>query len=501
MAKGEIVSLTTHFTDMINGVVQAPDLPEATSFNPTQLKDIKVANPGAKVNLIAPPQANAMGDVKLSYPVEVPPGRAGHAPQLALSYNSSAENGWLGVGWDLAVSSISIDTRWGVPRYDPNNETETYSHDGEMLAPVAHRGPLVARTPEKTFRTRVEGSFRKIIRHGASPSTYWWEVREKDGTAYYYGGDFNANAVVPGAVLTDANGNIFKWALRLVQDTNGNTIHYNYATITDTGTGGGTGGVPGTELYIQTIDYTGQGTTPGAYTVQFTRDRDLTNYQRRPDPVISARGGFKMVTADLLRQIQVNYNGQAVRSYQLAYQTGAYNKTLLTTLTQYDASGALFNQHQFTYYDDSRDSTHKNYLGFGGATAWNTGSGDNVVAQGLFSNMQASALGSQQGTGTGGHLYTGIGILPYKLDSVGFKFGSNGTDSDGLLAFIDLNGDGLPDKVFNNGGAISYRVNQSGPNGTTTFGPATQIASLPAISQEHSDMTSSGPEAYPGPAS
>ena len=117
---------------------------EATSFNPTQLKDIKVANPGAKVNLIAPPQANAMGDVKLSYPVEVPPGRAGHAPQLALSYNSSAKNGWLGVGWDLAVSSISIDTRWGVPRYDPNNETETYSHDGEMLAPVAHRGPLVA---------------------------------------------------------------------------------------------------------------------------------------------------------------------------------------------------------------------------------------------------------------------------------------------------------------------------------------------------------------------
>ena len=97
MAKGEIVSLTTHFTDMINGVVQAPKLAEATSFNPTQLKDIKVANPGAKVNLIAPPQANAMGDVKLSYPVEVPPGRAGHAPQdLALSYNSSAENGWLG---------------------------------------------------------------------------------------------------------------------------------------------------------------------------------------------------------------------------------------------------------------------------------------------------------------------------------------------------------------------------------------------------------------------
>ena len=308
-SKGEIVALTTHFTDMINAVVQTPDSPEAASFNPTQLKDIKVANPGAKVNLIAPPQANAMGDVRLSYPIEVPAGRAGHTPQLALAYNSSAANGWMGHGWDLAVSSVGIDTRWGVPRYDTQNETETYAVDGEQLAPLAHRGALVPRTAEKTFRSRVEGTFRKIVRHGSSPSTYWWEVREKDGTAYYYGGDPAANAPVPAAVLTDANGNIFKWALRLVQDTNGNTIHYNYASVTDTGTGDGTvqsGGVPGSEIYIQSIDYTGFGATPGAYLVQFTRDLDLGE-PRRADPIISARGGFKMVTADLLRKIAVSY--------------------------------------------------------------------------------------------------------------------------------------------------------------------------------------------------
>ena len=378
-AKGEVVALTTHFTDMINAVVQTPDSPEAASFNPTQLKDIKVANPGAKVNLIAPPQANAMGDVKLSYPIEVPPGRAGHAPRLALSYNSSAGNGWLGEGWDLSVSAISIDTRWGVPRYDTGNETETYTYDGEQLAPVAHRGPLVARTADKTFQARVEGSFRKIIRHGSSPSTYWWEVREKDGTAYYYGGDTTANAVVPAAVLTDAGGNIFRWALRLVQDTNGNTIHYNYATVCDSGTG--TGALapcgPGTgnpqasgsdELYIQSIDYTGKGTAPGPYTVQFTRDRDLSE-TRRADPIISARGGFKMVTADLLRKIQVSYNNQPVRSYELVYKSGTlnpYNKTLLIALKQYDAAGALFNQHQFSYFDDSRDAQTGNYLGFAG---------------------------------------------------------------------------------------------------------------------------------------
>jgi RHS repeat-associated protein len=493
-AKGEVVALTTHFTDMINGVVQTPDTPEATSFNPTQLKDIKVANPGAKVNLIAPPQANASGDVRLSYPIEVPPGRTGHAPQLALSYNSSAGNGWVGEGWDLGISSVSIDTRWGVPRYLPTLESETYTFDGEMLAPVAHRSATLAdRTPDKKFEARIEGAFRKIIRHGSLPSNYWWEVREKDGTAYYYGGDPTANAPVPGAVLADASGNIFKWALLLVEDTNGNTIHYHYTTVADTGTGGGASGTPGTELYIASIDYTGVKAAPGAYTVTFTRDRDLPNYQRRADPIISARGGFKMVTADLLSQISVSFNGQAVRSYQLAYKTGAYNKSLLTTLTQYDASGALFNQHQFTYWDEARDGS-SNYLGFT-SSAWSTAS-DNVP----------SALGGQQGSGGGGHLYVGVSPYGNKSFSVGAKIGSSFSDSSGLVALVDIDGDGLPDKVYYDSGSqtFSYHKNMSGPGGQPSFNstsvPLVRDDGTPvtAISQEHTDMTSAGPEAYAG---
>ena len=311
-----------------------------------------------------------------------------------------------------------------MPRYDASNETETYIHDGEQLAPVAHRGPLVARTADKTFHARVEGSFRKIIRHGSSPSTYWWEVREKDGTAYYYGGDTTANAVVPAAVLTDGAGNIFKWALRLVQDTNGNTIHYNYALRNDSGIGDGTAGVQGTELYIQAIDYTGQGSTPGAYTVQFQRDWDL-HEARRADPIINARGGFKMVTADLLRKIQVSYSGQPVRSYELIYKPGsqnAYNKTLLATLKQYDTAGALFNQHQFNYFDDSRDTSGK-YLGFTGGSSWNAGN-DQVQASGPLGSLSASALGAQQGAGGGAHLYAGVSLDDTKNFSVGAKVGS-----------------------------------------------------------------------------
>src|SRR5262249_25628424 len=80
-----ITSLTDHFTDMVNATVTVPDHPSTADFNPTQIKDIKVADPGAQVNLIEPPRGNNQGDVKLSYPIELPPGRLGLQPQLAVT--------------------------------------------------------------------------------------------------------------------------------------------------------------------------------------------------------------------------------------------------------------------------------------------------------------------------------------------------------------------------------------------------------------------------------
>ena len=51
------------------------------------------------------------------HPLSVPPGRGGIQLTLALTYSSAGDNGWIGQGWDLSVGSVTIDTRWGVPRY------------------------------------------------------------------------------------------------------------------------------------------------------------------------------------------------------------------------------------------------------------------------------------------------------------------------------------------------------------------------------------------------
>jgi hypothetical protein len=55
-----------------------------------------------------------------SIPIEVPAGRNGMEPSLALTYRSSNGNGWIGPGWDIEIGAIERSTRGGV---DYNGES------------------------------------------------------------------------------------------------------------------------------------------------------------------------------------------------------------------------------------------------------------------------------------------------------------------------------------------------------------------------------------------
>ncbi|MDQ4071014.1 MAG: sugar-binding protein [Actinomycetota bacterium] len=483
-------------SSITNDAVAVPDHPGQVSFNPTTIKDITAADPGEGINLIDVPQGNNAGDARLRYGIEVPPGREGMQPQLALTYSSAGGNGWLGLGWDLALPSVSIETRWGVPRYSPDLETESYLLDGQQLTPLAHRGSQPPRTAEKTFHTRTEGAFQRIVRHGSSPASYWWEVTDKSGTRSFYGGDPESGGPLPGATLTDANGNVFRWALVEVRDLNGNAMRYDWERVTDRGVAGGT--VDGFQLYPKSVNYTRSGGNPGPYTVTFRRDSQMPDYQRRADVSIDARGGFKMVTAELLKQIDVRFNDQPVRRYDLAYREGAFRKMLLASITQRGDDEGVFSTHELNYYDEIRDGTGA-YQGFSPEEAWNTG-GDGVTA-GLLNQGQATALSGAITNSVGGHLYLGFNpVAPSKTGSAGFKVGYTGGDSETVLAFVDLNGDARADKVFRTAsGGIAYRPNQAGPSGAAVFGPAQAIPTLPALGKEGTSTLSAGAEVYPPP--
>src|SRR4051812_9626374 len=61
------------------------------------------------------------GTGNLTVPIELPPGRNGLNPQLALTYSTGHPNGVFGLGWLLAVPGVRRKTSGGIPRYDDSD--------------------------------------------------------------------------------------------------------------------------------------------------------------------------------------------------------------------------------------------------------------------------------------------------------------------------------------------------------------------------------------------
>ena len=538
-----LTSLTTHFTDFINATITVPDTPQESNFNPTQLNGIQAANPAAQINQIEPPGANNQGTANLDYPVEVPPGRHGLEPDLEVKYDSSEGDSWMGVGWDLSCPQITVETRWGAPRYSGSQETEDYLLDGEplvMFRPpgspgvttyLAHRMSgsassgitFLARqnSGPVTFHTRTEGEFQRIIRYGGGPSSYTWEVDEKDGTRFFYGGKSGSvhsgspeSGTSDPAVLTAGGGNtgnIFLWALREAVDLHGNCVVYHYDFAADNG---------GSELYPSSIAYTGTQGSDGPYRVSFYRlgattengnwssSSTITSNTPRGDIANYAKGGFVRATADVLDHIDVTLNGSLVRRYGFTYTPGAFSKTLLSSIRQFGSAGEPFpgSTHSFTYYNDLDPGNTGTYAGFAPATQWSSPALEqlnNSVSPAV--NMSSpllpiNGIDTTETDGGSGHIYVGY-APPFdedKYESAGFKVGLGGSDCFGKLTLMDVNGDGLPDLVYQGtDGSYYYLANQSTDGSSYSFSSTPQrLQNLNGISHDSNFNLTVGVENY-----
>ncbi|MEM6771407.1 MAG: SpvB/TcaC N-terminal domain-containing protein, partial [Bacteroidota bacterium] len=370
---------------------QAPPSPRVNYRVVSPTERPPVANPADGIALIEAPSASPLGGANLSYPIKLPPARKDHAPLLDLTYSSDHLHGWLGRGWDLSLPTIDVETRWGVPRYHADLETETYLLEGSMLAPVAHRGESRPRTAELSFNTRVESEFRRITRHGDSPRNYWWEVAYPDGLVEYYGG--TPEGPVLTAQIRTPSGNTFSWALVRSTDAYGNRIDYHYQSQADNGRT--SSGETGTNRYPNRITYNGFEGTAGDFEVRFLRDRQLDE-ARRPDVRMEFTGGFKLVTADLLRRIEVRFQGAMVRHYELDYQTGAFRQSLLTRIAEFGNDGSLLANHEMDYH-----GLPESFSAFGPEETWNTGDDDvegNILSPIPGFTGEISALGGAGST-------------------------------------------------------------------------------------------------------
>lgn len=515
--------------DFINAVLKTPEMPETSAYTPTSIKELKAADPLEGLTLMQPPTANNSGTANLSYPIEIPAGRQGMQPNLALTYSSGGGNGWLGVGWDISIPSITVETRWGVPRYSSDWESEVYMYEGEQLVTRDGSGNFRAmphRTNQWTHRStlgseeqffpRKNEVFDSIVRHGSSPSDYWWTVTHKNGVTDYYGKYASDNSVNSNCVLRTGDNNnsgaIAHWALAESIDPYGNSVKYYYDIEQNTGISGSS--VMGRQIYLRDINYTCHPDAPSHYSVFFERETG------RRDVVIAANRGFKEVTADVLCYVDVRYDSEVVRRYMFytenrresQYKTRLTDVVRIDDMSKFPGCGT-----DITYLEEREFSgtrTHFDYYDapsgnsmFGSPQTYNLNeTNDNIqstfVTQ-LFNNTEgkATALGGTKGKSwsLGGTASVGVGFnVCMTTVSVGGNFDYSRSSSEGMLTLIDLDGDGLADKVFRDGIGISYRKRLQTASDSVVFGPQHAIVGVGDFLTESSSTTTWGLQASAG---
>src|SRR6266516_2112360 len=282
------------------------------------------------------------GTGNYTLPIEVPAGRNGFQPSLALSYSSGNGNSPFGLGWSITTPSISRKTAKGTPAYIDDSDIFVFTGEDDLI--------VIDQRPGATeYRCRTEVSFSKFIhlRDAGSGSDYW-EVMHRDGSVSTYGtprpGDASTDWIDPAVITDPANRDrLFSWKPTATRDPFGNTIRYSYkreATRRD-------GLRAWDQVFLSRVSYVDVDATTLNYLVQL----DL-EYGARPDPFSEYRAGFEIRTNWRCRRLVLTVNTdppQRVRSYELKYHdeitssTGAVAPNLVSLLAQIGLVG----------YDDS----------------------------------------------------------------------------------------------------------------------------------------------------
>ena len=482
----QIVALTTHFTDYLAGIIQEPENPDGQAFTPTILQGVQVVNPTENIPMVSVPQINDQGDAALAFPLILPQGRHGMTPDISLKYNSGSDEGDFGLGWSLSIPTISVDTRWGVPQYDAVKETESYLLNGEELLLeqtdhnlyTPHKAPLIDRVENVSFQ-KVQSNPNLEIKRLGSVNEYSWEISDKTtGWIYTY--------------KTYSKG---KWYLTRVNDLYGNHMNYLYKD-------NGNGDYQLSEISYNLNPLLGDNVS-NEFRVVISRKKNIDSPSgARQDVKTNNRFGTEVNSIDLIDKIQIGTHtkldytvrlanetvhlGNVWNDYEFYYKAGQFGRSLLTKIinknynnnTSISSSTSnqerpLTEEYNLDYYDDIGSgslfetngqtiNTYKDY-----ATEYDK------------FGINLSSLGGTEGKTTNYNGGGSVGIvtpifpdswLPFSQSAtIGGSLGGGSSNAETKTLMIDIDGDGLPDKVFKDGGSFYYRKNLGGSFSTTVF--------------------------------
>jgi RHS repeat-associated protein len=263
----------------------------------------------------------ASGLPSLSYPLEVPPGRAGHAPQLSLHYHAGGGASVLGLGWSLDLPAIERSTRAGIPRVDgPAIWQLRHFGDGEELT----------ETTPGVYRQRIEQSAPIVVRTlpGGAMSAL-----ATDGTGYLFG-------LTDDARLVGDRGPV-RLELSAITDVHGNRIDFAYTREA------------GSDAPLLT-----------SITWNDGQARVVLDYEARPDILVSHASGRRVALAHRLAEIRTEVAGEAVRTTTLTYARSVEApSSRLATIVTVAAGGAALPTWRLTYTGEAATPTARDVLG------------------------------------------------------------------------------------------------------------------------------------------
>lgn len=194
------------------------------------------------------------GAVTYSIDIPVPPARGSIQPSVSLNYNSHRRNpnSWVGYGWELDMGSISRTPERGQVDYvagrafdvrfagsgesitcqseplDPS-EIANYEIDPSGLIDVVRCRPRIETAFNEYLKIRRNVTSFLVVQEEVTT----WQVYDKSGIRYEFGND-NSSREEGAALLTEEEGIVLgpspiaRWMLRRVVDLNGNTLEVDY---------------------------------------------------------------------------------------------------------------------------------------------------------------------------------------------------------------------------------------------------------------------------------
>ena len=248
---------------------------------------------------------SSQGKANYTIPIEVPPGRLGLQPQLAVQYQGTNINGLMAQGWSLiGLSRIERCRKTvaedGVAQGVQMAAGDDYCLDGQKLLPDTTSSSVS--TPTRTHHTEIE-NFKIIEARGADtkgPDSF--KVWTKNGLIMTYGkaiADQGTPSDPSGGTSSIAdywtNGRV-AWFLSKVEDRAGNYMLFTYHQPPN-----------GIEVLPDTITY-------GGNAAAYTNDRSVTfNYVKRNDIRPYHLADAPVNSTQLLSNIQTSVGKAVVR--------------------------------------------------------------------------------------------------------------------------------------------------------------------------------------------